>query len=81
MLSFFTWMLCEGWRFVTPGEIINGENTVPDPMNNAQIIRDIYLLADPNYSGRFSVPVLWDKKTKTIVSIERDYSDVCQRIR
>lgn len=60
----------EGWRFAAPGEIISGENTVPDPINDAQIIRDLYLLADPNYSGRFSVPVLWDKKTKTIVSNE-----------
>lgn len=42
----------------------------PDPINGAEIIRDLYLLADPNYVGRFSVPVLWDKKTKTIVSNE-----------
>lgn len=42
----------------------------PDPINGAEIIRDLYLLADPNYVGRFSVPVLWDKKTKTIVNNE-----------
>lgn len=53
-----------------PGEIFAGENTVPDPINGAKHARDLYLLADPNYSGRFSVPVLWDKKTKTIVSNE-----------
>ena len=31
---------------------------------------DIYLRADPNYTGRVTVPVLWDKKRKTIVSNE-----------
>ena len=31
---------------------------------------EIYLLADPKYTGRVSVPVLWDKKRKTIVSNE-----------
>jgi glutathionyl-hydroquinone reductase len=43
---------------------------VPDPINGAQSIRDLYLLAQPNYTGRFSVPVLWDKKAGTIVSNE-----------
>jgi glutathionyl-hydroquinone reductase len=59
-----------GWRFVTPDESLPGENIVPDPINGVQNIRDLYLLANPNYSGRFSVPVLWDKKLKTIVSNE-----------
>jgi glutathionyl-hydroquinone reductase len=59
-----------GWRFVTPDENLPGENVVPDPFNGAQNIPELYLLADPNYSGRFSVPVLWDKKLKTIVSNE-----------
>lgn len=35
-------------------------------MNNAQYIRELYFKVDPNYSGRFTVPVLWDKKTGTI---------------
>lgn len=55
---------------MTPDESLPGENVVPDPINGVQNIRDLYLLADPNYSGRFSVPVLWDKKLKTIVSNE-----------
>ena len=59
-----------GWRFATSDETLNGANTIPDPVNGVQNIRDLYLLARPNYSGRFSVPVLWDKKTNPIVSKE-----------
>ena len=55
---------------MTPDENLPGENVVPDPINGVQNIRELYLLADPNYTGRFSVPVLWDKKLKTIVSNE-----------
>lgn len=59
-----------GWRFATLEENLPGANTVPDPINSAELIKELYLLADPNYTGRFSVPVLWDKKTKTIVNNE-----------
>ncbi|KAL5522582.1 GTO2 [Sanghuangporus baumii] len=41
-----------------------------DPINHAEHIKDLYLKADPNYSGRFTVPVLWDKKHQTIVNNE-----------
>ncbi|NJM85680.1 MAG: glutathione S-transferase family protein, partial [Leptolyngbyaceae cyanobacterium RM2_2_21] len=33
-------------------------------------LREIYTLADPHYSGRVTVPVLWDKQTSTIVNNE-----------
>lgn len=42
----------------------------PDPLNGAKSIREIYELASSNYSGKYTVPVLWDKKLKTIVSNE-----------
>jgi putative glutathione S-transferase len=60
----------KGWRFATLEENLPGANTVPDAINSAELIKELYLLADPNYTGRFSVPVLWDKKTKTIVNNE-----------
>jgi putative glutathione S-transferase len=69
-LAFIRLTLKLGWRFVTPDEKLSGKNVVPDPINGVQNIRELYLLADPSYSGRFSVPVLWDKKLKTIVSNE-----------
>jgi putative glutathione S-transferase len=54
----------DGWVFTErPGAI-------PDTVNNKKFLRDIYLLADPGYTGRVTVPVLWDKKEQTIVNNE-----------
>lgn len=48
-----------------------GENTGPDPLNPQNThLRDIYFGVNPDYSGRFTVPTLYDKKNKTIVSNE-----------
>ncbi|KAF9942674.1 S-glutathionyl-(chloro)hydroquinone reductase [Mortierella antarctica] len=41
-----------------------------DSLYGSKFIRDIYFKAQPDYSGRFTVPVLWDKKTQTIVNNE-----------
>ncbi|WP_323041074.1 glutathione S-transferase family protein [Gemmobacter sp.] len=49
----------QGWRFATP-----------DPVNGADYMHQIYTQADPDYTGRATVPVLWDKATGTIVSNE-----------
>ena len=53
-----------GWRFGdSPGTIV-------DSVNGASELAEIYLRADPRYSGRVSVPVLWDKERSTIVNNE-----------
>jgi putative glutathione S-transferase len=53
-----------GWEFgATPG-------ATPDHANGKATLAEIYLLADPHYTGRVSVPVLWDKKRHTIVNNE-----------
>ena len=53
-----------GWRFGdSPG-------TIADSVNGASELAEIYLRADPRYSGRVSVPVLWDKERATIVNNE-----------
>ena len=53
-----------GWRFGTsPG-------TIPDSVNGASELVEIYLRADPRYSGRVSVPALWDQERRTIVNNE-----------
>ncbi len=53
-----------GWEFgATAG-------ATPDTVNGKSTLAEIYLLADPHYSGRVSVPVLWDKKRRTIVNNE-----------
>ncbi len=54
----------EGWTFD------DGEGVIADPLFNAAYLREIYLQANHSYSGRVTVPVLWDKKTNTIVSNE-----------
>jgi glutathionyl-hydroquinone reductase len=53
-------MLENGWTFGPDG----------DPINGADYLYQIYLKAKPDYSGRVTVPVLWDKKTQTIVNNE-----------
>jgi putative glutathione S-transferase len=54
----------KGWRFSEePGAI-------PDSVNHTQYLQEIYLKADPNYTGRITVPVLWDKQSQTIVNNE-----------
>ncbi|HSO33722.1 MAG TPA: glutathione S-transferase family protein [Labilithrix sp.] len=42
----------------------------PDPILGATLLQEIYLRADKKYSGRVTVPVLWDKRTATIVNNE-----------
>jgi len=67
------WHLGEkGWRFATPEDKdAEGTNVVLDPLHEGFThIRDVYYLADKNYDARFTVPVLFDKKNKTIVSNE-----------
>ncbi|KAI9732306.1 MAG: S-glutathionyl-(chloro)hydroquinone reductase [Cirrosporium novae-zelandiae] len=60
-----------GWRFATPDEHVPGENVTPDPLHPSFThLREIYFEANPNYDGRFTVPVLYDKKTKKIVNNE-----------
>ena len=54
----------QGWRFSdAPGAI-------PDSVNGAGLLQEVYLAADSNYTGRVSVPVLWDKAGGTIVNNE-----------
>ncbi len=53
-------MMENGWQF---GE--NGE-----PLYHLDHAYQLYLKADPSYQGRVTVPILWDKKTQTIVNNE-----------
>jgi putative glutathione S-transferase len=42
----------------------------PDPIGPAAFLRDVYVRADPHYTGRVTVPVLWDREAGTIASNE-----------
>ncbi|ASA54774.1 glutathione S-transferase family protein [Vibrio gazogenes] len=52
-------MMSEGWTF-----------GIPEPLFGHTRLHQIYTRAKPDYTGRVTVPVLWDKKTNTIVSNE-----------
>ncbi|KAH9067590.1 glutathione S-transferase [Lactarius vividus] len=57
----------EGWPFASADQF---PGAGVDPLYQSQHIKDLYLRADPNFTGRFTVPVLWDKKQHTIVNNE-----------
>jgi putative glutathione S-transferase len=64
-LSVTHWRSAEhGWTFDS------ATGVVADAINGARYLYEVYLAADPHYSGRVTVPLLWDKRRKTIVSNE-----------
>jgi putative glutathione S-transferase len=57
-------MGARGWVFSeAPGAI-------PDSVNGAKQLYEVYLKAKPDYTGRVTVPVLWDRQTQTIINNE-----------
>jgi len=67
------WYLGEkGWKFQTSSDgKTSDENLTSDPLHPGYThLREIYHAEDPDYSLRFTVPVLYDKKAKKIVSNE-----------
>ncbi|MGK7940323.1 MAG: glutathione S-transferase family protein [Crocosphaera sp.] len=64
-VSVVHWFMGElGWTFEA------GEGVISDPIHQAKCLYEVYQKADATYTGRVTVPILWDKKTKTIVSNE-----------
>ena len=62
-VSIVHWYMVEhGWTFRY------ADGVIPDTVNGAQFLHHIYMKTNSNYSGHVTVPVLWDKKTNTIVS-------------
>ncbi len=57
-------MLEQGWTFAP------ADGVVPDPVMGAEFMHQIYTAAQPDYTGRVTVPVLWDREKATIVSNE-----------
>ncbi|AZV78698.1 glutathione S-transferase family protein [Parasedimentitalea marina] len=59
------WFMGEdGWTFAA------GDGSTPDPINNTDLLHQVYTAAKPDFTGRVTVPVLWDKHQETIVSNE-----------
>ena len=64
-LSVVHWLLGErGWTFD------EGPGVIPDPLFGAKELREFYAKARPDFSGRVTVPVLWDRERNTIVNNE-----------
>jgi putative glutathione S-transferase len=53
-------MLDQGWHF----------DEAPEPVLGTQYLHQVYTMAEPGFSGRVTVPVLWDKVRRTIVNNE-----------
>ena len=64
-VSIVNWFMGDdGWTF-SPAR-----GVIADSVNGAEKLYEVYVRAKPNYTGRVTVPVLWDKQTRTIVSNE-----------
>ncbi len=64
-VSVVNWVMRDrGWTFMA------GPGVVPDPVHGVDFLYELYRHADPKYSGRVTVTLLWDRKTNRIVSNE-----------
>ena len=64
-ISVTHWLMAEqGWTFEA------GEGVIPDPLYDSRYVHEIYARADTTYTGRVTVPILWDHHTQTIVNNE-----------
>ena len=64
-LSVVHWLLADrGWTFD------QGPGVIPDPILAAERLSEFYRRARPDYTGRVTVPVLWDRERNTIVNNE-----------
>lgn len=59
-----------GWAFR------DGPDFSRDPVNGFDFLKEAYIATDPNFDGRATVPVLWDKETRRIVNNSED--DICR---
>lgn len=64
-VSVVNWLMgAQGWSFEP------GEGVVPDPVHHAAFLHQVYTASAPHYTGRVTVPVLWDRERGRIVSNE-----------
>ncbi|KAL2069233.1 hypothetical protein VTL71DRAFT_15571 [Oculimacula yallundae] len=57
-----------GWKFPSADDPYEG--STPDHLFNSTYLHEVYFKEKPDYDGRYSVPVLWDKKTGQMVNNE-----------
>jgi glutathionyl-hydroquinone reductase len=69
----------KGWAFRDPDKKWDDTEVIPpstDPINGFHYLSEAYAATNPNFDGRVTVPVLWDKETKKIVNNCED--DICR---
>ena len=68
-----------GWAFENDPRF---PDCTPDTVNGFHYLYEAYVATDKNYTGKVTVPTLWDKKTKRIVNNEflRNHPDAQQRV-
>ncbi|CAN5545816.1 glutathione S-transferase family protein [soil metagenome] len=54
----------DGWTFA------DGPGVIADPIHHAQLLHQVYTASDPAFTGRITVPVLWDRKSAQIINNE-----------
>ena len=59
-----------GWWFATPGSPSDFPDATADKVNGSRYLYEVYTLADPDYTGRVTLPTLWDREARTIVNNE-----------
>ena len=68
----------KGWAFRDPDKKWDDTEVIPpstDPVNGFHYLSEAYTATDPDFDGRVTVPVLWDKESKKIVNNCED--DIC----
>lgn len=60
-------MLENGWEFKDDTE---DSACIPDTINQFKYVKELYFQSDPDYTGRYTVPILYDTQTKKIVNNE-----------
>lgn len=65
-------MFENGWTFDDSFPAATG-----DTLYQHEFLYQLYLHADPHYSGRVTVPVLWDKSSKPSSAMSRRKSSAC----
>lgn len=64
-VSVVHWLMADnGWEFT------GTDGSTPDRVNGKSCLHEVYTLARPDYTGRVTVPVLWDREKQTIVNNE-----------
>ncbi len=69
----------QGWTYESNPQF---PDCLPDTVNGFRYLHEAYTATNPTYTGKVTVPTLWDKKTRRVVNNEflRDHPHAQQRV-